>query len=292
MAPTLVTMAKEAGSSDNITVMVVFLNPFRSAKEAGSESQREQVVVSGEGDQEKDSGNVESDIVTPSEEDPGGNMPTVSGEEADLSLGLQNMVVQNAVDANANNNNINRNSGRKDSKGGLNSSKHAKDLVIKNGVNVITSSPKQKPRRSSVGHHFPGGSVSEKNGQSPELISDYSKVNSMPQVNRRSSLNKKGLSPIRRTSSTPSPRQKKPSYDGTVEDVILMDLGLDSKKEKRDSSKKSSPVQHKSMPITLKPKSRTRTRSLPRDPKLAAIMKNKLATASSQSSTTKPDNPR
>ncbi|XP_063966694.1 protein phosphatase 1E-like [Lytechinus pictus] len=293
VAPELVSMAKDAGSNDNITVMVVFLNPLRATKNAGSNSKKEELVVSGDGDQEKDSGNIVKEAIT-RDDNQSANTPAVSGETSDLSEGLQNMVVQNAVEANSNNNNINRNSGRKDSKSVLNMSKDDKDLVIKNGVNVIKKSSNQKARKSSIGHHTAGVYV-EKNGQSPELISDYSKTNSKSQARRRSSLKKGtvGVSPIRRTSSTPAVHQRKSSFNnGTVEDVIIVDLGVDSKAEKPNRSNKSSPVQHKSMPISIKPKSLTRTRSLPRDPKLAAIMKNKLAAASSQSSPTKSDIPR
>ncbi|XP_071499786.1 protein phosphatase 1F-like [Diadema antillarum] len=281
VATKLVSMAKDSRSNDNITVLVVFLNPHRHRSELPNDMDKDAVQVTEKGDHESESGSTES-----RSENAGDSHPKDSSSVASENNSSPNGVSQNALDANSNNNNINRNLGRKDSKVKSNSAPMTSGLVIKNGPNVILSpAQKRAAKRRSAARKLAKES-DNKYSSSPDLTSDYAKTNSMPLARRRSSLTKKTVPGVRRSSSTPPAHalQKQKSPVGSAaDDATVTDLTVGMRKLRSGSAKKAAPVQHSSMPITLKPKSLTRTRSLPRDPKLASIMKGKMAAGSNAS---------
>ena len=274
VASKLVTMAKDSGSHDNITVLVVFLNPFRQKTGASDVKENEQVLVSEqtgkecEGGEEKE----ESQNESAQEKQEDAKDTVTSGGDSNVNM---NDATMTEVDANVNNNNINRNSANKQNKSKSNSAKRANGLLIKNGPNVLSGSPTNR-RKGTSGHQPSVVSTDSKHRSSPDSAPNSPNTKSLP-ISRRNSNVKKIPNGVRRSSSTPpAPQRKLPSGD-IIEDVKLGELGINVQKTKSSSAKKVPPAQHKSMPITIKPKSLKRTRSLPRDPKLAAIMKNNAA---------------
>ncbi|XP_071789962.1 protein phosphatase 1F-like [Asterias amurensis] len=275
----LVVEAKNSGSNDNITVLLIFLNPIeRNGKDA-------EATVDGEVDEEETKDKEDGED-TKEEEKEDGEEPQVDGESQQDggSIEAKESGASEPTDSETNSNNNNRRRAGSDT-GVKRSLSHpgSNNLVVGNRIN-LSPSPKLGERKQLHLRQRAGSGESTQNSESsgsPSL--ETTTRNEIPKRKPVTVTRHKSMPSSKRVGKATSRINKSHSVKNTnktnkmISDLITptSDLEISSQQIKRDSaSKRTAPVTHtKSMPISIKPKSMQRTKSSSRQLELARILK-------------------
>ncbi|XP_038056586.1 protein phosphatase 1E-like [Patiria miniata] len=281
VAHRLVVEAKSSGSNDNITVLVVFLNPTqREIKEeeeidgAVDEEQNQEKDTEGGTEDEKDGGDPQDSM--DSDQQSGSN--SQSGDTTTDVAGPSE-----SVDSEANSNNNNQRTR-------LGSNLAARRRAASNPSNLavgsgLTPSPKERKglqarrRSGSDDSAYQSGSspLGSADCVTPETKNDTTKKpvsvgrhRSFPASTKRLGKN---TCRVRKTKSVKAANKT----NAVIGDLVAPTSGLEiSSQQREDEAKRTVPTaSHKSMPITIKPKTVQRSKPTPRQAEMAGMLKNK-----------------